>query len=100
MRGTMTMIVASLLATGTALADAHTGRMGDYDGDSDAMLSETEFGEAEGNRRFMSYDADGSGDVSEEEFAQGEFRRYDASGDAMVDDAEYGRFMEDGGEED
>lgn len=100
MNRTFTFAAATMLSAGVAFADAHTGMMGDFDMDGDAMLNDAEFGEAEGNRRFMSYDADGSGDVSEEEFRAGEFSRYDASGDGMIDGDEYGRFMEDGGEED
>ena len=68
MRRTFMITAASIFAAGAAFADAHTGMMGDFDADGDAMLNDMEFGEAEGSRRFMSYDADQSGDLNEEEF--------------------------------
>ena len=88
-----TCVVAALAATPVV------AEMGDHDSDGDAMLNDVEFGEAEGNRRFLDYDSDGSGDVSEEEFRAGEFRRYDRDEDGSVNEEEYRRFEEDGGEE-
>ena len=88
-------LAAFLLAAAPAFADGHMGAMEDFDGDGDMMLNDAEFGEAEGNRRFLSYDADGDGTVTEDEFRAGEFRRYDRDGDSMIDDEEYVRLGDD-----
>ena len=93
MKMSATILATTLLAVTPAIAQDRM--MTDFDTDADSMLNETEFGEAEGNRRFMDYDADQSGDVSEEEFRAGEMRRYDANRDMSIDEDEYARFDED-----
>ncbi|WGH77958.1 hypothetical protein [Jannaschia ovalis] len=85
-----TTIAALLMTTAPAFAE-----MGDYDGDGDGMLSDVEFGEAEGGLRFRDYDTDGSGDVSDEEFRAGEFRRYDRDRDGAMNDEEYSGYEAD-----
>ena len=92
----LSTVAAALLVASPVLAQSTgMGDMTDYDTDSDQMLSDTEFMESQGDRRFMDYDADQSGDISQEEFNAGEFRRYDANVDDMLDSDEYGRAQED-----
>lgn len=92
MTKTTIFLAATLLAAGPVFADAHSMAMTDFDSDSDGMLSDMEFGEAEGGMRFGDYDADGDGNVTTEEFSAGEFRRYDRNRDMSVDADEYGTF--------
>ena len=119
MRLTLMIAATSLLAAGSAFADAHAAKtMADYDADGDGMVNMDEYrtgdgkmgfasldadesgsisedemaGMAEDKMGFADYDADASGDVSEDEFYDASFRQFDADGDTMLNEEEYGAY--------